>query len=68
MYGMNEMLDQAQRAVPGDEERRWLAQLQPIFEAQQESARAIQALFELCVQRGVINRAEYLYRLKNAPD
>lgn len=54
--------------APSAEEIRWLTQLQPIFEAQQESARALQVIFELCVARGIITKAEYLDRLRRAPD
>ncbi|MBK6686721.1 MAG: hypothetical protein IPG45_19800 [Deltaproteobacteria bacterium] len=53
---------------PSPEEIRWLAQLQPIFEAQQESARALQVIFELCVARGIITKAEYVDRLRRTPD
>lgn len=54
--------------APSPEEIRWLAQLQPIFEAQQESARALQVIFELCVARGIITKAEYVDRLRRTPD
>ena len=54
--------------APSPEEIRWLAQLQPIFEAQQDSARALQVIFELCVARGIITKAEYVDRLRRTPD
>jgi type IV pilus assembly protein PilB len=41
-----------------------LARLKPIFETQEEAARALRAIFELCVSRGIIRREEYLERLK----
>jgi hypothetical protein len=44
-------------------ERDLLAQLKPVFEGHQENARMLQAIFELCVQRGIITRDEYLRRL-----
>ena len=31
-------------------------------------ARALKAVFELCVARGIITREEYLERLASAPD
>lgn len=49
-------------------ERDLLAQLRPVFEGHQENARMLQAIFELCVQRGVITRDEYLRRLAAADD
>jgi hypothetical protein len=52
----------------GDPELAALAQLKPIFDAQEEAARALRAIFELCVARGIIRREEYLDRLKRAPD
>jgi hypothetical protein len=51
-----------------DEERAVLAQLKPIFDAQEEAARALRVIFELCVSRGIIGRDEYLERLKKTPD
>ncbi|MEQ8279150.1 MAG: hypothetical protein RKU31_36065 [Deltaproteobacteria bacterium] len=45
-----------------------LNQLRPVFEGHQENARILQAVFELCVRRGVITREEYLRRLAAADD
>lgn len=49
-----------------DEDRAALAKLKPIFDTQEEAARALRAIFELCVARGLIRREEYLERLKRA--
>ncbi|MCK6547703.1 hypothetical protein L6R52_17765 [Myxococcota bacterium] len=43
-----------------------LARLKPVYEAQEEVARALRAIFELCVAKGIIRREEYLERLKRA--
>jgi hypothetical protein len=51
-----------------DLERAVLAQLKPIFDAQEEAARALRAIFELCVARRIIRREEYLERLQRTPD
>jgi hypothetical protein len=45
-----------------------LAQLKPIFDSQGEAARALRAIFELCIARGIISREEYMERLKYAPE
>lgn len=45
-----------------------MRQLRPVFEGHQENARILQAVFELCVRRGVITREEYLRRLAAAGD
>lgn len=50
---------------PGSEEDiAALGRLKPIFDTQEEAARALRAIFELCVSRGIIRREEYLERLK----
>lgn len=54
--------------APVVDERSALAHLKPIYDSQEESARALRAIFELCVARGVISREEYLDRLKRTPD
>lgn len=46
----------------------WAVQLAPLLDAQQAAARELQALFELCVARGLIKRQEYLERLARIPD
>lgn len=51
-----------------DEEQEAIRHLLPIFEANQETARALKAVFELCMARGIITREEYLSRLRSAPD
>lgn len=51
-----------------DLERGVLSQLKPVFDAQEEAARVLRVIFELCVQRGIIGREEYMERLKRAPD
>ena len=33
-----------------------------------DAARALRAIFELCVAKGIIRREEYLERLKRTPD
>jgi type IV pilus assembly protein PilB len=79
MRGMDSMRDEVLKSekhvwddpsTPGiaDEERALLSQLKPIFDAQEEGARALRAIFELCVARGIIRREEYLERLKRTPD
>ena len=40
-----------------------VARLRTLVEAQQEAARELQILFELCLQRGIIQRQEYLERI-----
>jgi hypothetical protein len=56
-------------AITGvDEEQEALRRLWPIFESNQEVARALKAVFELCLARGIITREEYLQRLARAPD
>jgi len=35
-----------------------------LLDAQQEAARELQILFELCVSRGIIQRQDYLERLQ----
>ncbi|MCA9556440.1 MAG: hypothetical protein KC933_40830, partial [Myxococcales bacterium] len=54
--------------TPVDEEQEALRRLWPVFEANQDVARALKAVFELCVARGIITREEYLERLASAPD
>jgi hypothetical protein len=49
-----------------EEDRGALMQLKPIFDTQEEAARALRAIFELCVARGLIRREEYLERLRKA--
>lgn len=51
-------------APPG--EAAVLGHLRQVFEGQQEGARALHAIFELCVARGIITREEYLERLRAA--
>jgi hypothetical protein len=51
-----------------DEDRGALARLKPIFDTQEEAARALRAIFELCVARGLIRREEYLERLKKSEE
>lgn len=51
-----------------EEDRGALAQLKPIFDTQEEAARALRAIFELCVARGLIRREEYLERLKKSEE
>lgn len=50
------------------DERVALAELKPIFDTLEDSARALSAIFELCITRGLIHREEYLRRLENTPD
>lgn len=50
----------------GDPEARALAELQPLLDTQDESARVLRGIFELCVARGIISRQEYLERLRRA--
>jgi len=50
------------------DEQEALQRLLPVFEANQETARALKAVFELCLARGVITREEYLARLQSTPD
>lgn len=45
-----------------------LHRLWPIFSANQETARALKAVFELCLARGIITQEEYMTRLHNTPD
>ena len=52
----------------GDDRAAWAVQLAPLVDAQQAAARELQALFELCVARGLIKRQEYLERLARIPD
>jgi type IV pilus assembly protein PilB len=78
MRGMDSMRDEVLKqqkpnwddtSQPGfEQERAVLAQLKPIYDAQEEAARALRAIFELCVTRGIIRREEYLERLKRTPD
>jgi hypothetical protein len=51
-----------------EQDRELLAHLKPIFDAQEEAARALRIIFEICVARGIIGREEYLERLKRTPD
>lgn len=51
-----------------EQDRAALARLKPIFDAQEEAARALRVIFELCIARGIIRREEYLDRLQRTPD
>jgi hypothetical protein len=44
-----------------------LAELEVLFTAQEGAAHALQAVFELCIARGLIDREEYLLRLAQLP-
>ena len=77
MHGMDKLRDEIlQQSPPNwedssqitDEDRGALARLKPIFDTQEEAARALRAIFELCVARGVIRREEYLERLKKSEE
>ncbi len=50
------------------DEREALAMLKPIFDAQQEAARTLKAIFDMCVARGIIDPGEYFERLRSIPD
>lgn len=50
-------------APPPASEAETVARLRALVEAQQEAARELQILFELCLQRGIIQRQEYLERI-----
>lgn len=52
----------------GVEERQALAALKPVFDSQQEAARMLKAIFELCVARGIIRPDEYYAKLKQMAD
>ncbi len=52
----------------GPQDQAALRALAPLFEQQQESARALAAIFKLCVQRGLISPEEYRARLAATPD
>lgn len=58
----------AATAIVDDPDRSALLVLKPIFDAQEEAARTLRAIFELCVSRGVIGREEYFERLSRAQD
>lgn len=49
-------------------ERDALAALKPVFDSQQDAARRLKAIFELCVARGIISPDEYYAKLKQMPD
>ena len=51
-----------------DEEKRALSRLKPIYDGQQETARLLRAIFELCMRRGIITREEYVARLERMPE
>jgi hypothetical protein len=51
-----------------DTDRAILAKLKPIYETHEDATRMLRAIFELCIQKGIIQREEYLDRLKKAPD
>ncbi|MFO0725866.1 MAG: hypothetical protein U1E65_18930 [Myxococcota bacterium] len=55
-------------APPPLSEQETITRLRALVEAQQEAARELQALFELCVQRGIIARQEYLERIGRLVD
>ncbi|MEL7371055.1 MAG: hypothetical protein AAFN74_19195 [Myxococcota bacterium] len=42
-----------------------LTRLAPVVDLHQYTARAVEAIFELCVEQGIITREEYLERLQN---
>lgn len=42
--------------------------LRPVYEGHQDNAKLLQAVFELCVRKGIITRDEYLRRLAAADD
>ena len=51
--------------LQGHPEQASLQRLWPVFEANQESARALKAVFEMCVERGIITRDEYMRKLQS---
>jgi hypothetical protein len=71
--GMESIRDEVQGTktsdvVDAEHEKAALSILKPIFDAQQEAARTLKAIFEMCVARGIIDPAEYFERLRTMPD
>jgi type IV pilus assembly protein PilB len=65
LHDMSEVREAVQATADGGRvEDEALRKLKPLFEGQQEAARALQAIFELCVRRGILSAEEYVARLK----
>jgi hypothetical protein len=45
-----------------------LEALRPLFQVQEITAQQLQIIFELCVEKGLVDREEYFRRLAAAPD
>ena len=71
--GMESMRDEVQGTITADmiaeqNEQEALSTLKPLFDAQQDAARTLKVIFEMCVARGIIDPAEYFERLRTMPD
>jgi type IV pilus assembly protein PilB len=64
----NELQGTTEDVLQQQHEKEALEILKPIFDAQQDAARTLKAIFEMCVARGIIDPAEYFEKLRQMPD